>query len=124
MYEDIDRNIYYDAPGPTPSYQDLTGFLEYFNKNAEYNYWEINDIYDDEGLSTISFGHIDAPIYVWFWVSCDDQHQNRIILNYEVTIHEPNDLDDPQCFSHKTEVLNDQDLESCIKYIYKIVIYQ
>lgn len=28
---DIDRNIYYDAPAPTQSSEDLAGFLEYFN---------------------------------------------------------------------------------------------
>ena len=28
---DIDRNIYYDAPAPTQSTEELAGFLEYFN---------------------------------------------------------------------------------------------
>ena len=28
---DLDRNIYYDAPAPTQSSEDLAGFLEYFN---------------------------------------------------------------------------------------------
>ena len=28
---EIDRNIYYDAPAPTPSSEDLTGFIAYFN---------------------------------------------------------------------------------------------
>ena len=28
---DIDRNIYYDAPAPTQSSEDLAGFLEHFN---------------------------------------------------------------------------------------------
>lgn len=28
---DIDRNIFYDAPPPTQSSEDLAGFLEYFN---------------------------------------------------------------------------------------------
>lgn len=27
----LDRNIYYDAPAPTQSSEDLAGFLEYFN---------------------------------------------------------------------------------------------
>ena len=29
---DIDRNIYYDAPAPSQSSEDLAGFLDYFNK--------------------------------------------------------------------------------------------
>lgn len=42
---DIDRNIYYDAPGPTPSYQDLTGFLEYFNNpNNQKKYQMFNNL--------------------------------------------------------------------------------
>ncbi len=28
---DIDRDVYYDAPGPTQTSEDLAGFLEYFN---------------------------------------------------------------------------------------------
>lgn len=28
---EIDRNIYYDAPAPTQSSEDLAGFLDYFN---------------------------------------------------------------------------------------------
>ncbi len=28
---DVDRNVYFDAPPPTQSSQDLAGFLEYFN---------------------------------------------------------------------------------------------
>lgn len=28
---ELDRNIYYDAPAPTQSSEDLAGFLEYFN---------------------------------------------------------------------------------------------
>lgn len=31
---EIDRNIYYDAPAPTQSGEDLAGFLEYFNSPA------------------------------------------------------------------------------------------
>lgn len=28
----VDRNIYYDAPAPTQSSDDLSGFIDYFNK--------------------------------------------------------------------------------------------
>lgn len=28
---ELDRNVYYDAPAPTQSSEDLAGFLEYFN---------------------------------------------------------------------------------------------
>ena len=28
---EIDRNVYYDAPAPTQTSEDLAGFLEYFN---------------------------------------------------------------------------------------------
>lgn len=28
---EVDRNIYYDAPAPTQSSEDLAGFLDYFN---------------------------------------------------------------------------------------------
>lgn len=28
----VDRNIYYDAPAPTQSSEDLSGFIDYFNK--------------------------------------------------------------------------------------------
>ena len=31
---DLDRDIYYDAPVPTQSSEDLAGFLEYFNNPA------------------------------------------------------------------------------------------
>lgn len=31
---DLDRDIYYDAPTPTQSSEDLAGFLEYFNNPA------------------------------------------------------------------------------------------
>ena len=42
---DIDRNIYYDAPAPAPSYQDLTGFLEYFNNpNNQKKYQMFNNL--------------------------------------------------------------------------------
>lgn len=81
--------------------------------------WELNDVYDEEDVSMISFSHRNVPISVWFWVSttlCDDWHQNRITVDYEITIDEQDTT-----FSHKTEILSAADPEGCIKHIYKIV---
>ena len=42
---EIDRNIYYDAPAPTPSSEDLTGFIEYFNNpNNQKKYQLFNNL--------------------------------------------------------------------------------
>lgn len=42
---DIDRNIYYDAPAPTQSSEDLAGFLEYFNSpNNQKKYQMFNNL--------------------------------------------------------------------------------
>jgi transcriptional regulator with XRE-family HTH domain len=42
---DIDRNIYYDAPAPTQSSEDLAGFLEYFNNpNNQKKYQMLNNL--------------------------------------------------------------------------------
>lgn len=86
--------------------------------------WEMNDVYDEEDVSMISFSHRNVPISIWFWVSttlCDDWHQNRITVDYEITIDEPDTTDNYSRFSHKTEVLSAADPEGCIKHIYKIV---
>ena len=41
----IDRNIYYDAPAPTQSSEDLSGFLEYFNNpNNKKKYQMFNNL--------------------------------------------------------------------------------
>ena len=42
---EIDRTIYYDAPAPTPSCEDLTGFIEYFNNpNNQKKYQLFNNL--------------------------------------------------------------------------------
>ena len=42
---DIDRNIYYDAPAPTQSSEDLASFLEYFtNPNNQKKYQMFNNL--------------------------------------------------------------------------------
>ena len=42
---DIDRNIYYDAPAPTQSSEDLAGFLDYFNNpNNQKKYQMFNTL--------------------------------------------------------------------------------
>lgn len=56
---DIDRNIYYDAPAPTQSSEDLTEFLNYFNnpnnqkKYQMFNTLERELLYYFEKLSEI-----------------------------------------------------------------------
>lgn len=41
----IDRNIYYDAPAPTASTEDLSSFLEYFNNpNNQKKYQLFNNL--------------------------------------------------------------------------------
>lgn len=42
---DIDRNIYYDAPAPTQSSEDLASFLKYFNNpNNKKKYQMFNNL--------------------------------------------------------------------------------
>lgn len=42
---DVDRNIYYDAPAPTQSSEDLAGFLDYFNNpNNQKKYQMFNNL--------------------------------------------------------------------------------
>lgn len=42
---ELDRNVYYDAPAPTQSSEDLAGFLEYFNNpNNKKKYQLFNNI--------------------------------------------------------------------------------
>ena len=42
---DIDKNIFYDAPAPTQSSEDLAGFLEYFNNpNNKKKYQMFNNL--------------------------------------------------------------------------------
>ncbi len=42
---ELDRNIYYDAPAPTQSSEDLAGFLEYFNNpNNKKKYQYFNNL--------------------------------------------------------------------------------
>lgn len=42
---ELDRNIYYDAPAPTQSSEDLAGFLEYFNNpNNQKKYQFFNNL--------------------------------------------------------------------------------
>lgn len=54
----LDRNIYYDAPAPTQSSEDLAGFLEYFNnpinqkKYQLFNNLEKELLYYFEKIST------------------------------------------------------------------------
>lgn len=47
---DIDRNIYYDAPAPTESSQELLGFLEYFNNPNNQKKYQYNNILEKELL--------------------------------------------------------------------------
>lgn len=47
---DIDRNIYYDAPAPTQSGEDLAGFLEYFNSPKNKKKYQLFNILEKELL--------------------------------------------------------------------------
>lgn len=69
---ELDRNIYYDAPAPTQSSEDLAGFLEYFNNpNNQKKYQFFNNlekellyyfekISDDDKKEIIEFTKIKA----------------------------------------------------------------
>lgn len=69
---ELDRNIYYDAPAPTQSSEDLAGFLEYFNnpKNKKkYQYFNnlekellyyFEKISEDDKKEIIEFTKIKA----------------------------------------------------------------
>ena len=69
---ELDRNIYYDAPAPTQSSEDLAGFLEYFNNpNNQKKYQFFNSlekellyyfekISDDDKKEIIEFTKIKA----------------------------------------------------------------
>jgi transcriptional regulator with XRE-family HTH domain len=69
---DVDRNIYYDAPAPTQSSEDLAGFLEYFNnpnnqKKYQYNtnlekelLYYFQKISDDDKREIIEFTKIKS----------------------------------------------------------------
>ena len=46
----IDRNIYYDAPAPTQSGEDLAGFLEYFNNPKNKKKYQLFSILEKELL--------------------------------------------------------------------------
>ena len=47
---DLDKNVYYDAPAPTQSSQDLSGFLEYFNNPNNQKKYQYNTILEKELL--------------------------------------------------------------------------
>lgn len=47
---DLDRNIYYDAPAPTESSQNLSDFLEYFNNPNNQRKYQYNTILEKELL--------------------------------------------------------------------------
>lgn len=47
---EVDRNVYYDAPAPTQSSQDLSGFLEYFNNPNNQKKYQYNTILEKELL--------------------------------------------------------------------------
>ncbi len=69
---ELDRDIYYDAPGPTQSSEDLSGFLDYFNNPAnkkKYQYFNnlekellyyFDRISDDDKREIIEFTKIKA----------------------------------------------------------------
>ncbi len=69
---DIDRDVYYDAPGPTQTSEDLAGFLEYFNdprnarKYQHFNSLEKELLYyfakitEDDKRELIEFAKIKA----------------------------------------------------------------
>ncbi len=69
---DIDRDVYYDAPGPTQTSEDLAEFLEYFNDprnvrkyqhfsnlEKELLYW-FEKITEDDKRELIEFAKIKA----------------------------------------------------------------
>ncbi len=47
---DIDRNIYYDAPAPTKSSEDLADFIEYFANPISKKKYQYNTILEKELL--------------------------------------------------------------------------
>lgn len=69
---ELDRNIYYDAPAPTQSSEDLAGFLEYFNNpnnKKKYQYFSnlekellyyFEKISEDDKKEIIEFTKIKA----------------------------------------------------------------
>ena len=72
---DIDRNVYYDAPAPTQSSDDLSGFLEFFNNpynQKKYQYFSnlekellyfFQKISDEDKKEMIEFMKIKAKKY-------------------------------------------------------------
>ena len=46
----LDKNVYYDAPAPTQSSQDLSDFLEYFNNPNNQKKYQYNTILEKELL--------------------------------------------------------------------------
>ena len=47
---DFDRNIYYDAPGPSQSSEDLSAYLEYFNDPKNQRKYQYNSNLEKELL--------------------------------------------------------------------------
>lgn len=47
---DIDRNVYYDAPAPTKSSEDLSDFIEYFANPRNKKKYQYNTILEKELL--------------------------------------------------------------------------
>lgn len=47
---ELDRNIYYDAPAPTQSSEDLAGFLEYFNNPKNKKKYQLFSNFEKELL--------------------------------------------------------------------------
>lgn len=47
---DIDRNVYYDAPAPTKSSEDLSEFIEYFASPGNKKKYQYNTILEKELL--------------------------------------------------------------------------
>ncbi|MBO6297399.1 MAG: helix-turn-helix transcriptional regulator [Lachnospiraceae bacterium] len=47
---DFDRNVYYEAPGPSQSSDDLSAYLEYFNDPKNQRKFQYNTNYEKELL--------------------------------------------------------------------------
>lgn len=62
---EVDRNIYYDAPAPTQSSEDLAGFLEYFNNPKNKKKYQL-------------FGNLEKELLYYFEKISEDDKKELI----------------------------------------------
>ena len=62
---EIDRNVYYDAPAPTQTSEDLAGFLEYFNNPKNQKKYQL-------------FGNLEKELLYYFEKITEDDKKEII----------------------------------------------